>query len=67
MKIQKNLKKFCETVDCILNEKQLIISNSYTETQRAECTIISGDVRATAEATISHKLEGFCATGEFEI
>lgn len=33
------------------------------ETQRAECTLISGDVRASAEATVSRKLEGFCATG----
>lgn len=34
------------------------------ETQRAECTLISGDVRATAEASVSRKLEGFCATGK---
>lgn len=35
------------------------------ETQRAECTLISGDVRASAEATVSRKLEGFCSTGNF--
>lgn len=34
------------------------------ETQHTECTLISGDVRATAEASVSRKLEGFCATGE---
>lgn len=38
-------------------------SFSPIETQRAECTLISGDVRASAEASVSRKLEGFCATG----
>lgn len=38
-----------------------------TETQRAECTLISGDVKASAEATVSRKLEGFCATGNFRL
>lgn len=41
------------------------VNENPIETQRAECTLISGDVRATAEASVSRKLEGICATGKF--
>lgn len=34
------------------------------ETQMAQCTITSGDIKASAQATFSKKLEGFCSTGE---
>lgn len=36
------------------------------ETQMAQCTITSGDIKASAQATFSKKLEGFCSTG-FEL
>jgi hypothetical protein len=32
------------------------------ETQMAQCTITSGDIKASAQATFSKKLEGFCST-----
>lgn len=32
------------------------------ETQMAQCTISSGDIKASAQATFSKKLEGFCST-----
>lgn len=35
------------------------------ETQMAQCTITSGDIKASAQATFSKKLEGFCSTSEF--
>jgi hypothetical protein len=33
------------------------------ETQMAQCTVQSGDIKASAQATFSKKLEGFCSTG----
>lgn len=35
------------------------------ETQMAQCTITSGDIKASAQATFSKKLEGFCSTGKW--
>lgn len=35
------------------------------ETQMAQCTITSGDIKASAQATFSKKLEGFCSTSKF--
>lgn len=35
-----------------------------TETQSAQCTITAGDVQASAQATISKKLEGVCGSSE---
>lgn len=35
------------------------------ETQMAQCTVSSGDIKASAQATFSKKLEGFCSTSEF--
>lgn len=37
------------------------------ETQMAQCTVTSGDIKASAQATFSKKLEGFCSTGEVEV
>jgi hypothetical protein len=34
------------------------------ETQMAQCTVTSGDIKASAQATFSKKLEGFCSTSE---
>lgn len=34
------------------------------ETQMAQCTITSGDIKASAQATFSKKLEGFCSTSK---
>ncbi|CRK92506.1 CLUMA_CG006103, isoform A [Clunio marinus] len=34
------------------------------ETQMAQCTITSGDIKASAQATFSKKLEGFCSTDD---
>jgi hypothetical protein len=34
------------------------------ETQMAQCTVQSGDIKASAQATFSKKLEGFCSTRE---
>lgn len=33
------------------------------ETQSAQCTITAGDVQASAQATISKRLEGVCGSG----
>lgn len=33
-----------------------------TETQSAQCTITAGDVQASAQATITKKLEGVCGS-----
>lgn len=35
------------------------------ETQMAQCTVTSGDIKASAQATFSKKLEGFCSTREY--
>lgn len=35
------------------------------ESQSAQCTITAGDVQASAEATMSKKLEGVCGTCKF--
>lgn len=35
-----------------------------TETQSAQCTITAGDVQASAQATISKKLEGVCGSSK---
>lgn len=35
------------------------------ETQMAQCTVTSGDIKASAQATFSKKLEGVCSTREF--
>lgn len=32
------------------------------ETQQAQCTISAGEVQASAQATISRKLEGVCSS-----
>lgn len=37
-----------------------------TETQSAQCTITAGDVQASAQATISKKLEGVCGSSKTE-
>lgn len=37
------------------------------ETQMAQCTITSGDIKASAQATFSKKLEGFCSTSKLYI
>lgn len=34
------------------------------ETQMAQCTVTSGDIKASAQATFSKKLEGFCSTSK---
>lgn len=34
------------------------------ETQMAQCTVTSGDIKASAQATFSKKLEGVCSTRE---
>jgi hypothetical protein len=50
-------------------EKPLIVRsidkhpNLPKETQMAQCTVQSGDIKASAQATFSKKLEGFCSTG----
>jgi hypothetical protein len=53
-------------------EKPMIIMRSVDkekdlpkETQMAQCTVTSGDIKASAQATFSKKLEGFCSTSEF--
>lgn len=33
------------------------------ETQSAQCTITAGDVQASAQATISKRLDGVCGSG----
>lgn len=35
-----------------------------TETQSAQCTITAGDVQASAQATISKRLEGVCGSSK---
>lgn len=35
------------------------------ETQMAQCTVTSGDIKASAQATFSKKLEGFCSTSNY--
>lgn len=35
-----------------------------TETQAAQCTITSGDVKASAQATVTTRLDGVCETGK---
>lgn len=35
------------------------------ETQMAQCIINYGDIKASAQATFSKKLEGFCSTSKF--
>lgn len=35
------------------------------ETQSAQCTITAGDVQASAQATISKKLEGVCGSSSY--
>ncbi|KAG5682229.1 hypothetical protein PVAND_011594 [Polypedilum vanderplanki] len=37
------------------------------ETQMAQCTVQSGDIKASAQATFSKKLEGFCSTGDMKM
>lgn len=37
------------------------------ETQMAQCTVTSGDIKASAHATFSKKLEGFCSTRELAV
>ncbi|XP_031640034.1 uncharacterized protein LOC116352001 [Contarinia nasturtii] len=49
-------------VHTVWSENSENVGYNPIETQRAECTLISGDVRASAEASVSRKLEGFCAT-----
>lgn len=51
-------------------EKPLIVKSTDKdnglpkETQMAQCTVTSGDIKASAQATFSKKLEGFCSTGK---
>lgn len=37
------------------------------ETQSAQCTITAGDVQASAQATISKRLDGVCGSGTISI
>lgn len=46
------------------NNDNINDDDSPFETQIAQCTITSGDVQASAQASISKKLEGICGTGK---
>lgn len=36
------------------------------ETQNAQCTIKAGNIEASAQASVSKKLEGICGTSKLE-
>lgn len=59
----------------ILGQQPTVIANNATltdfddglpvETQSAQCTITAGDVQASAQASVSKKLEGVCGSSKF--
>ena len=52
-------------------ELKLIVSSraaadeGATETQTAQCTITSGDVKASAQASVTTRLDGVCETSKW--
>lgn len=47
------------------NQTNLTDDNTPMETQNAQCTIKAGNIEASAQASVSKKLEGICGTSRF--
>lgn len=55
---------FVEPKDNIISQNTTGTDEGPTETQTAQCTITSGDVKASAQASVTTRLDGVCETSE---
>lgn len=65
------MKHIVGTVPTIISGKtsnnQTTEDNTPMETQNAQCTIKAGNIEASAQASVSKKLEGICGTSKYEL